>query len=222
MTTVTVAHPTKSCDARELVFVHQAFRRLYSLAPGAVLGTDPSDRKRVAAVASTLQTVNNALHHHHVTEDTKIWDTLEQRRPACMLHVELMKSQHATVADLLDESPALLDAWRTNPTPATAEALAAKFAEIDALLSVHLRDEETKIIPVIEEVFSAREWKKVENAAKATYDPAEIVLFLGLIMEVMPPEERADFESSLPTPVMWVWQLFGRPHYDRMMSRLRV
>lgn len=218
--TATTPTPVKSCEAKDLVFAHQAFRRLYSLAPGAVRDTDPTDRKKVRALASTLTTINNALHHHHTVEDTMLWDTLSERKPACGLHVELMKRQHGTVAQLLAGSPALVDAWRDDPSAATAEPLAARFAEIDAVLTEHLNQEEAKIVPVIEEVLSAREWGKVGAAARTTYDPAEIVLFLGLILEVMPPQERAEFEAELPGPVKWVWALAGRHLYDRMMERL--
>jgi len=218
--TATTTAPVKSCEAKDLVFAHQAFRRLYALAPAAVLVTDPSDRKRVRGVAATLTTVNNALHHHHTVEDTMLWDTLSERKPACGLHVELMKRQHGTVAGLLAKSPALISAWRDDPSAATAEPLAAVFAEIDAVLTTHLNDEESKIVPVIEEVITAREWDKVGATARATYDPAQVVLFLGLILEVMPADERAEFEAELPGPVKWVWALVGRHAYDRMMARL--
>ena len=67
MTTLT--SPARSCDAADLVIAHQAFRRVYSLAPDAVRSTDPTDRARVASVASTLKAVNAALHHHHTVED---------------------------------------------------------------------------------------------------------------------------------------------------------
>lgn len=219
--TATIPAPVKSCEAKDLVFAHTAFRRLYALAPGAVRATDPSDRKRVRAVASTLTTINEALHHHHTVEDTMLWDTLAERKPACGLHVELMKQQHGKVAELLAGSPALVDAWRDNPGPDTAEALAAQFAAIDSILTIHLDIEEAKIVPVIEEVMSAAEWDKVGEAARATYDPAQIVLFLGLILEVMPADERAEFEAELPGPVKLVWALVGRHAYRRMMDRLR-
>ncbi len=219
--TATTPAPVKSCEARDLVFAHQAFRRLYSLAPDAVLDTDPTDRKRVRALASTLSTINQALHHHHTVEDTMLWDTLSERKPACGLHVELMKQQHGRVAQLLAGSPDLIDAWRDRPGPETAGALASQFAAIDALLTVHLNDEEGKIIPVIEEVMSAAEWDEVGAAARTTYDPAQIVLFLGLILDVMPPEERAEFEAELPGPVKLVWALVGRHAYQRMMARLQ-
>ncbi len=210
----------RSCDAKDLVLAHQAFRRLYSLAPDAVRNTDPTDRRRVAALASTLTTINNALHHHHTVEDTKIWDTLAERKPVCGLHVELMRRQHGTVAQLLAEAPALIRAWRRDPAPGRTEALAATFAEIDTVLTVHLRDEEQRVVPVIEEVMSSREWDKVGAAARATYAPDQVALFLGLILDLMPAAERLEFEAELPGPVRLVWALVGRRHYERLMERL--
>jgi hemerythrin-like domain-containing protein len=219
--TTTTPAPVKSCDAKDLVLAHQAFRRLYSLAPDAVRGTDPTDRKRVAALASTLTTINNALHHHHTVEDTMLWDTLAERKPVCGLHVELMKQQHGTVAQLLAASPALISAWRRAPGPGTTEPLAAKFTDIDTVLTNHLVNEEQKIIPVIEEVITSREWEKVGAAARATYAPDQVALFLGLILELMPAAERVEFEAELPGPVKFVWAVVGRRHYERLMQRLR-
>ena len=217
----TAPAPVKSCDAKDLVLAHQAFRRLYSLAPDAVRRTDPTNRKRVAALASTLTTINDALHHHHTVEDTMLWDTLAERKPVCGLHVELMKQQHGTVARLLAESPAIIRAWRRDPGPEATDALAAMFTEIDAVLTKHLEHEEQRIIPVIEEVLTAREWEKVGAAARATYAPDQVTLFLGLILELMPAAERAEFEAELPGPVRFVWALVGRRHYERLMRRLR-
>lgn len=217
----TTAPPTRSCDAQDLVIAHQAFRRVYSLAPDAVRSTDPADRARVASIASTLKAINAALHHHHTVEDTMLWDTLAERRPACGLHVELMKRQHGTVAALLARAPELIRAWRRHPGRVTAEPLAALFTEIGDVLEVHLAAEETRILPVIEQVISAGEWQKVGNAAKAVTAPAQGFLMLGLIYDLMPAEEREAFDAELPGPVTFVWALVGRHLYDRMMASLR-
>lgn len=221
MTTAT-APVTRSCDAQDLVIAHQAFRRVYGLAPDAVRHTDPSDRRRVKSVARTLQAISDALHHHHTVEDTMLWDTLSERRPACGLHVELMKRQHGQVAGLLEGAPEQIAAWRQQPSPETAEPLAACFDEIRALLEVHLAAEEARILPVIEQVISAGEWHEVGKAAKAVSAPAQGFLMLGLIIELMSSEERAAFEAELPGPITFVWALVGRHVYDRMMSDLRA
>lgn len=217
----TIASPTRSCDAQDLVIAHQAFRRVYALAPDAVRSTDPADRARVASIATTLKAINAALHHHHSVEDTMLWDTLAERRPACGLHVELMKRQHGTVAVLLARAPELIRAWRRHPGRATAEPLATLFAEIGDVLEVHLAAEEARIVPVIEQVISAGEWRKVSEAATAVAAPAQGFLMLGLIYELIPAEERAAFDAGLPGPVAFVWALVGRHMYERMMTNLR-
>ena len=100
--------PARSCEAKDLVLAHQAFRRLYARRRTQSGATNPADRRRVAGVARTLLRINDALHHHHTIEDTMVWDTLSERRPACGLHVELMKRQHGLVAGLMAESTALV------------------------------------------------------------------------------------------------------------------
>jgi hypothetical protein len=82
------------CDPQDLVFVHDAFRRLYAVMPAGVRATG-SDRRRVEKVVRAVGLVNGALHHHHLLEDDLFWDRLEQRRPACTVHVELMKHRPA-------------------------------------------------------------------------------------------------------------------------------
>lgn len=218
--TIATAPATRSCDAKDLVIAHQAFRRVYGLAPDAVRCTDPDDRRRVKSVASTLVAINAALHHHHTVEDTMLWDTLSERRPACGLHVELMKRQHGTVAVLLDRAPELIRAWRTRPGPDTSEPLAELFAEIKDILEVHLAAEEARIVPVIEQVISAGEWQEVGRVAKAVSAPAQGFLMLGLILDLMSPDERAAFDAELPGPITFVWALVGRHLYERTMADL--
>ncbi len=39
-----------------------------------------------------------SVHTHHESEDELLWDKLEQRAPACALHVGQMRAHHAQVA----------------------------------------------------------------------------------------------------------------------------
>lgn len=215
------APSAKLCDTRDLVLLHIAFRRLYALAPEAVRHADPSDHKRIDSIATNVSRINDALHHHHTLEDEKFWDLLEERRPACALHVEGMKRDHAAVAALLDQAPALIQAWKAVPSPATAAPLAARLDEIGHVLGDHLTAEEAQILPVIEEVMTSEEWDEVGTAAQKAYHRSQIFMFYGLILETMSPEERAELESEVPLPIRVMYALIGRRQYERIMRDLR-
>lgn len=211
----------KLCDAGDLVLAHLSFRRLYQLTPEAVRHANPSDRKRVDSIATNVTRVNDALHHHHRFEDENFWDLLEGRKPACTLHVEKMKLDHAAVARLLDDSPTLIDAWRMRPGPATAEPLAAKLDEISRVLGDHLTAEEAQIIPVIEEVVTSDEWQDMTKEVGKGYHRSQIFMFYGLTLEVLTPEERSELEKEVPLPIKVMYALIGRRQYERIMHDLR-
>ncbi len=211
----------KLCDAGDLVLAHLSFRRLYALSPEAVRHADPSDRHRVDSIATNVARINDALHHHHRFEDEHFWDLLEGRKPACTLHVEKMKLDHAAVARLLDDSPALLEAWRMQPEPATATPLADKLDEIARVLGDHLTAEEAQIIPVIEEVITSGEWEEMGKQVGKTYHRSQIFMFYGLVLEMLTPQERAELEKQVPLPIKVMYALIGRRQYERIMHDLR-
>jgi hemerythrin-like domain-containing protein len=211
----------KLCSARDLILIHLAFRRLYSLAPQAVRLANRSDRRRIDSIATNVTRINEALHHHHQLEDARFWDLLEGRRPACALHVEAMKRDHAAVAALIDETPALIAAWKTAPAPATATPLADKLDEIGRVLGDHLTAEEAQIVPVIEEVITSKEWEDIGTEAQKSYHRSQIFMFYGLFLEIMSPEERAELEPEVPLPIRIMYALIGRRQYEKIMRDLR-
>ncbi|MGC5169899.1 hemerythrin domain-containing protein [Microbacterium sp. DT81.1] len=214
--------PAKLCDAQDLVLAHLCFRRLYALAPEAVRHADPGDRARIASIGKNVSLVDDALHHHHRLEDAMLWDTVEGRRPACAIHVELMKRHHAQVALLLDEMPALLEAWQTGPGPTTSAPLASTLDEISRVLGDHLTAEEEHIVPVIEEVMTAKEWEEFGDVAQKSYARSQIFLFYGLILDLMSPQERESFAKEVPLPIKILYALVGRRQYERIMNDLRA
>ncbi|BDV30615.1 hemerythrin domain-containing protein [Microbacterium terricola] len=208
------------CQPDDLILVHNAFRRLYALLPDGVRGTPAHDRARVAAVERNVALVNAALHHHHRFEDEFFWDTLSTRRPACAIHVDLMKEHHAQVAALLDATPPLGAAWREQPVGATAESLASHLAAIGALLRVHLAAEEELIVPVIEQSFSQAEWDALGTEAQKAYDRSQIFLFFGLIQDSMTEEDAAELLSEVPAVIRLLYRLYGRRQYEKKLDLL--
>jgi iron-sulfur cluster repair protein YtfE (RIC family) len=210
----------KTCDARDLIFAHNAFRRLYAVMPGGVRRTPAGDQKRVNEVARNVALINTALHHHHRIEDEFFWDTIDQRRPSCALHVELMKQHHARVGDLLDGAEPLVQEWRAAPAEQTAEQLAVQLELIGSVLGDHLQQEETLIVPVIEEVFSEAEWEAIGKETLKTYDRSQIFLFYGLIQDSLTPQQAAELASEVPVMIKLLYRLIGRRRYEHVMGVL--
>lgn len=207
------------CDPSDLLYIHDAFRRLYALMPAGVRGTS-SDRRRVAQVAQSVRLVHDALHHHHVLEDNLLWDSLKERRPACTVHVELMKHHHAEVAELLRSSRPLLDAWEQHRDRDAGEAVAVHLETIGALLEEHLAKEERFILPVIEQTFTEEEWEHVGEEAQKGYARSQILLFFGLIQDSMTPDQLDEFLTEVPRAIKLLYRLYGNRSYARNLELL--
>ena len=75
------------CDTSGLVLVHRIFRWLYRELPLLIREVEPGDTARAAIVGRYAHLDFFALHMHHETEDTALWDKLSTRDPGCALHV---------------------------------------------------------------------------------------------------------------------------------------
>jgi len=146
------------CDTSDMLTIHALFRRAFTDAPELVRGVADGDTARLLPVAGHVREVATALHHHHEGEDQLLWDTLEQRAPACALHVGLMRSQHAATAGQLERLDVLMDAWEESAGAAERDAVAALLDDVRDTLLTHLGQEETQILPTAATVMSQRVW----------------------------------------------------------------
>jgi len=202
------------CDTSDMLTIHALFRRAFTDAPGLVRGVEPGDTARAALVADHVGEVAEALHHHHETEDELLWDRLEQRAPACALHVGRMRSQHAAMAGLLGTLDTALDAWERDPGAETRDRLAEALDDVRDALLRHLGDEEDAILPTASTVMTPREWGALHERGMASVPRERLLLQLGWILDVVPPDERAGWlRSNLPAPARLLWRLVGRRRF---------
>lgn len=204
------------CDTSDMLTIHALFRRAFTDAPALVRGVGDGNLDRARIVLTHVREIAAALHHHHESEDLLLWDTLEQRAPACALHVGRMRGQHATMAALLAALDETLPAWELT---ASAEARAAVADALEAVrdaLLTHLGDEEGAILPTAATVMSQREWGALHARGMAAVPKSRLFLQLGWILEVVPPDERAGWlATNLPAPARLMWKAFGRRQFDR-------
>lgn len=218
----TTAATATTCRSDEVVLIHRVFRRLFGDAPGLVRDVAPGDVERAAFLARHLHGLTRMLHVHHRAEDDFFWDRMEERAPACGLHVSLMRSQHQTVSDQLDEVDGLVDAWAAEADVLAGERLAVALDEVDRTLTQHLADEERDAFPVLDAVLSDEEWDEIQAEVGREKPPLPLFLLLGLIIDSLPEGERdAWMARELPGPMRLAYRLLGHRRYQHELRRLR-
>lgn len=214
--------PASTCRSDDVVLIHRVFRRLFGDAPGLVRDVAPGDVDRAAFLARHLHGLTRLLHTHHRAEDAFFWDRMEERAPACGLHVSLMRSQHRAVSEQLDVIDSLVDVWATEADVLDAEHLAVALDEVDRTLTQHLADEERDALPVLDAVLSDEEWDEIQAEVGRERPPLPLFLLLGLIIDGIPEGERdAWMARELPGPMRLAYRLLGRRRYQRELRRLR-
>ena len=197
----TVTDNVRHFDGREMVMLHDSFRREFALMPALVRGVAAGDGERAQVVAAHIAYVTTILHHHHHGEDVDVWPLLVERCPAeCAPLVELMEAQHDDVARIGREIDGGLRDWA-----GAAEAPRAALATaLDALLPVlreHLAAEEKQVVPLMEQYITAAEWNEIVEKEAADVDPATVVLGFGMLMYEGDPEVVDAAIATMPEQV---------------------
>jgi hypothetical protein len=208
------------CDADDMRILHNAFLWAYEQAPGLVRGALPGDTARSEFVGQWLTDLDATLHTHHESEDELLWDKLEQRAPACALHVGQMRAHHAQVAKLLDEAGPLLARWRTTADPAVGEQLADAYQRMLDVLKVHLRREVVEVIPVAERVVTQKEWTAMGDHGADAIPKSRLLPQLGMLLASSTLTDRQRFYAEMPLSVKVLWRLVGKRQYAKQFTQL--
>ena len=216
------------CDTSGLILVHRIFRWLYSELPKLIREVRPGDTARAVIVGRYAHLDFFALHMHHETEDLALWDRLTSRDPACAVHVEQMKAQHAEVARQLAIVEPQLQPWVASADPQLGEAFARDIDALRETLTAHLRQEEATIMPVAGAVLSQQEWAWMEEHTRSELAAHRkelgkdiMALQAGLLIASVPEDEREEWmRANIPVPLRVLYQLLLKRQYDRAMRDL--
>ena len=207
--------------AAEMKTIHSAFRRELRLAPALVRSVEHGDRLRAAVVANHLDLIDRFLHHHHSIEDELVWPRLLERVPAEIAPiVELMESQHHTVAGLLERAAALRVAWRTDADRRWAFDLATVYAELHDALVEHLDAEEERVMPLVEACITKKEWAAVGKAAQRSTPLKDARRMLGMLAYDGDPEVIHHMLGAVPAPMRGVVVKAGHRAYAKHANRV--
>jgi hemerythrin-like domain-containing protein len=210
----------RTCDASAMLEIHRALRRSFDEATALVDGVADGDTRHATAVATQLDLISTALHAHHEGEDSRLWDTVTDRAPACVLHVDRMKRQHAGMLVHLEGLDRSLPAWRATASREAAEPIRSAIHGVSAAMAEHFPDEESTIVPVMERVLTQREEKWFGKHGRAATPKGQLWNMLGAILAAQPDGGAAWLKKNMPGPVALVWRWIGAPRYARFRAAL--
>jgi len=224
MSTATVTRPstrTAVGAGAEMKTIHSAFRRELRLTPGLIRSVEHGDRLRANQVATHLDLLDRFLHHHHTIEDDMLWPKLLERVPVEIAPVvELMETQHATVAHLLERTRTQRAEWRKDADSARAAELAGIYSNLyDALLE-HLDAEEQHVMPLVEACITQKEWAKIGKAAQRGTPVKDAPRMLGMLAYDGDPEVIREMLGAVPAPLRGVVLAVGHRAYARHARRV--
>ncbi len=193
---------TAMFDGREMLMLHDVFRREFSLMPRAVRATTAGDTERANAVGAHLTAVSTMLHNHHSLEDAQVWPLLTRLAPdEANQYVGLMEDQHKKVADLGDEVNVALREWQATATEQARETLAQAIEHFVPTLKEHLATEEKNVVPLMEKCITLEASNVIGQKAGADTDPDLFPLLFGMMMYEAPADIVDLAISNMPPEV---------------------
>ncbi|GAB1819770.1 hypothetical protein HerbRD11066_29340 [Herbidospora sp. RD11066] len=200
--------------------MHRMLQQSFDEATGFVDAVAEGDTRHARVVATQLHLISNALHAHHEGEDEQLWDKIDQRAPACFLHVERMKVQHAEMLTHLQALDRAVPAWRASASAADAVPVRTALAGVTAALAAHFPDEEATIVPLVEHVVTQPEADWFEKHGRKAVPKGQGWNMLGAILAAQPDGGTAWLKKHMPGPLGLIWRFVGAPRYTRFRAAL--
>lgn len=206
--------PDESCDTRMMNIVHAALRRDLARASVVLMDTSGVEPQRLQALGSHLVWIVDFLHGHHEAEDKYLFPAVKAKRPDLAEVIDLMDTEHNAIAPALHQLQLVgrrVAAGKSVGTEEAAAELGDAVLGLNDVLLPHLFDEETKMMPIVEEVLSEAEWQSYdrENLQKSKAELA----FIGhwLLDGLSDERDRRKVTGQVPPLVAWVLiNLMGR------------
>lgn len=206
--------------AREMPVIHACILNELNAVRGFLDQIDPADTARVSAVADHLTFILDMLHMHHTTEDTLVWPQLKVRAAMDATSIDRMEEQHHRIDESVAGVRSASAAWRAAPSAESAAVLRDRLDNALGVIGLHLDEEVREVVPLIDQHFTAAEWKKVGDAAWAEVKPSDRMIALGIMKEVGTPEAE-QMVDELPLPAKVLWPLVGKRMYRRYIEPVR-
>jgi hemerythrin-like domain-containing protein len=208
-------------DSRDMIVVHDMFRREFKAIPGLVSEVREGDRAQVAIVADHVTWMVAFLHGHHEGEDMLVWPRLVERCPTeTEPLIFTMESQHHGLAQALDELAAKATDWRKTCAAPERDALASAAADLLVRIAEHLDLEERKVLSLIDTYLTEKEWKQVGGSGLKKFSFRELTVSFGMILYGATPEQVTIMRATIPRAPWMIFSLLGPRAYVKYAGRL--
>jgi Hemerythrin HHE cation binding domain len=187
-------------ERRDMLMIHNMFRREFALMPGLVGAVVPGERDHALIIGDHVRAVIALLHGHHTHEDEDIWPLLLDRCNEAAPLVRLMEGQHHQVATVLRQVDEALRIWRDAVTAESRQALMDVLGRLIPALKEHLGAEEDRVVPLMEQSITVAEFHATLGSELAA-EPAQLPLTMGLLMYEGDPDSIDRFIAGMPADV---------------------
>jgi hemerythrin-like domain-containing protein len=186
-------------DTRDMLVVHEAFRREFRQALELVRGVSSGDQARARQVADHVMLLLQFLQLHHTGEDRLLWPKLLDRLPADVAPtVELMERQHETIHRLIEETTATAQRWRSSADSVERDRLADSLDRLVTEMVEHLGAEEKQVLPLASRCLTQAEWDQLGEEGLGTLPKSQLPLAFGMLMKDADPEVIRGILAHVP------------------------
>jgi hemerythrin-like domain-containing protein len=208
-------------DSRDMIVIHDMFRREFAAIPDLVSEVAAGDRAQVAIVADHVEWMVTFLHTHHEGEDMLVWPRLIERCPTeTEPLIFTMESQHHALAQGLDHLATNAEDWRKTGAIQERDALASAATDLLVLIAEHLDLEERKVLSLIDTYLTEKEWKQVGGAGLKKMSFSQLKVAFGTILHGATPAQVTIMRDTIPRPAWIIFSLLGPRAYAKHTERL--
>lgn len=187
------AAPPGPVDMTLMYSMHHAFRRDMAAFTAAAQRTPVADRRAWAALERRWGVFSRALHEHHSTEDRVIWPALVERADDDdRALLQAMEDEHEEIDPALEACAAGFARLAGHADEDARAALAVRLVATRERLAAHLCHEETEAIALIQRLFSAEDWARLEEEQlKEAVSPKQVLELVAWVLHDLPADVRS-------------------------------
>ena len=211
--------PSTRPDTSDMAAVHNVFRSSLASGPKFVASAQGDDERRTL-IANYYANLMALLETHHESEEALLFPLLIERAPEHKAIVEQTESQHSDVVGLIHEVNGTLRSWEATGESAALDLVHSLLA-LDAVLSPHLDQEETEVVPLAGDFMTIEEWGMLPGHSLGNFTGDKVWLIMGLIRENFTQEQRDTMLEHMPPPARQMWENMGEASFNDLIAQVR-